>query len=143
MGRPRVLAPHGTAKRYRQHRALNQTPCAPCKNAMSRQSSTYHARKRGHIITTNTTIVPPTATLNQLVKSGTFHSDPLTSTTRGNTCMGNQDTGDALCGATGGRAPTDAERAATTSVCGLCRRALYKGNVGRIKSQPASLHGTY
>ena len=142
MGRPRVLAPHGTAKRYRQHRALDETPCTACKKAMSRQSSTYHARKRGHIITTNTTTLPP-APLAELVRPGTFHSDPLTGTSRGNTCMGNQETGDALCGASGGRKPTDAERAAATSVCGKCREALYKGNVGRIKSQPASLHGTY
>ena len=48
MPRPKApLAPHGTPKRYRQHRDAGETPCVPCKAAHSRENRIAYAKRNG------------------------------------------------------------------------------------------------
>lgn len=82
----------------------------------------------------------PSPPLSELLELGEFYTDPLTGTTAGDGCMGNQRTGVALCGATGGRRPTRAQRRELLEACPGCVSEV-RGS-GRLPTLAGSLNYT-
>ena len=125
------MAECGTVAGYYAHYRGKERPCVRCRAAANQYQRDRYARIRGARIHGRITM----ASVAEIVRPGTLRSMPLRTDIWPLLCLGDPDTGEALCGRTGTKV-TGQDQA--TAVHTACLRVLW-GPPRRPESDPYNL----